>query len=40
VGKIVSLKKNKLSAFQEVIIRPMVNFKKTEEVFVVLDLAA
>ncbi|HJX31611.1 MAG TPA: rod shape-determining protein MreC [Thermodesulfobacteriota bacterium] len=40
VGKIVSLKKDKLSAFQEVIIRPMVNFKKTEEVFVVLDLAS
>ena len=40
VGKIVSLKKNKLSAFQEVIIRPMVKFKKTEEVFVVLNLAS
>ena len=39
VGKIISLKKNKLSAFQEVIIQPMVNFKKIEEVFVVLDLA-
>ena len=40
VGKIVSLKKNKLSTFQEVIIQPLVNFKKTEEVFVVLDLAS
>ncbi|HPD20006.1 MAG TPA: rod shape-determining protein MreC [Candidatus Pacearchaeota archaeon] len=39
VGKIISLKKNKLSAFQEVIIQPVVNFKKTEEVFVVLNLA-
>jgi rod shape-determining protein MreC len=40
VGKIVSLKKNKLSAFQKVIIQPMVNFKKTEEVFIVLDVAS
>ena len=40
VGKIISLKKDKLSTFQEVIIQPMVNFKKTEEVFVVLNLAS
>lgn len=40
VGKIISLKNSKLSAFQEVIIQPMVNFNKTEEVFVVLDSAA
>ena len=39
VGKIVSLKKTKYSAFQEVTIQPMVNFKKTEEVFVVLKPA-
>jgi rod shape-determining protein MreC len=40
VGKIVSLKKDKLSAFQEVTVQPMVDFKKTEEVFVVLGQAS
>jgi len=38
VGRVVSIKKDRLSCFQEVLVLPLVNFKKTEEVFVVLDL--
>ena len=38
VGKAVSLNKDKLSSFQKVIIKPMVDFKKTEEVFVILEV--
>jgi len=37
IGKIISIKKNKPFAFQDVLVRPMVEFGKLEEVFVVMD---
>jgi len=38
IGKVIFIKKDGGSAFQELIIQPVVNLKKTEEVLVVLDL--